>query len=94
LEEIFSGHGLDWRAPVIGGRSGWVLSADLPRTAHEAEASLDPDFVDTRRVFMANRGVWEAIASAGPAASFAHSADDISDYLGAAEAFVAELCTG
>ena len=31
---------------------------------------------------MANRGVWDAIASAGPAVSFAHDAADVDEYLG------------
>jgi glutamate-1-semialdehyde 2,1-aminomutase len=30
---------------------------------------------------MANRGIWDAIASAGPAASFAHVASDVDAYL-------------
>lgn len=91
LREIFGRHGLDWRAPVIGGRSGWVLFPELPRNAHEAEASLDPDFTDTKRIFMANRGVWEAVASAGPAASFAHDTRDIERYLTVSDEFISEL---
>jgi len=37
---------------------------------------------------MANRGVWEAIATAGPAASFAHDMADIDAYLAVADAFL------
>ena len=93
LQEIFSRHGLDWQAPVIGGRSGWVLFPELPRNARAAEASLDPEFTDTKRVFMANRGVWEAVASAGPAASFAHNSGDIDRYLAVSDEFVSSLCS-
>ena len=93
LLDIFTRHGLNWRAPVVGGRSGWVLFPDLPRNAREAETSLDPEFTDTKRVFMANRGVWEAVASAGPAASFAHTGDDIGRYLAVSDEFVSQLCT-
>ena len=92
LQEIFNRHGLEWRAPVVGGRSGWVLFPELPRNAHEAETSLDPDFTDTKRIFMANRGIWEAVSSAGPAASFTHNADDIHRYLTVSDDFVSRLC--
>jgi glutamate-1-semialdehyde aminotransferase len=91
LEAAFARHGLDWRAPVIGGRSGWVLFPDLPRNAAESHRSLDRDFVDTRRLFMANRGVWEAIGSAGPAASFAHTPEDVDVYLRVTDEFLATL---
>lgn len=88
LEAHFARHGLDWRAPRIGGRSGWVLFPDLPRNAGQAMRSLDLDFVHTRRLFMANRGVWEAIAEAGPAVSFAHDEADVDRYLEVAGAYL------
>ncbi len=93
LEKIFTGHGLDWMAPRIGGRAGWHLSSKSPRTAEDALASLDPDFVDTRRIYMANRGIWEAISSAGPSVSFAHADAEIDHYLEVAAAFVDD-CLG
>jgi glutamate-1-semialdehyde aminotransferase len=93
LEALFARHGLDWHAPRIGGRAGWNLSSQAPRNADEAQASLDPDFVDTRRVFMANRGVWEAISSAGPSVSFAHEASDIDHYLAVSAQFL-DACHG
>ncbi len=88
LEAIFTRRGLAWRAPHIGGRSGWILTPELPRTAVEAGPSLDPLFVETRRVFMANRGVWEAVSSAGPAASFMHQVADVDRYLSVADDFL------
>ena len=94
LEAVFRRHGLDWRAPSIGGRSAWVLFPDLPRNAVESARSLDRDFVETRRLFMLNRGVWEAIWSAGPAASFAHSEADVDRYLEVADAFLDEVAVG
>jgi glutamate-1-semialdehyde 2,1-aminomutase len=89
LESLFRAHGLDWRAPFIGGRSAWVLFPHLPRNAEESVCSLDRGFVDTRRLFMANRGIWEAVWSAGPAASFAHTFEDIDRYLTVADEFLA-----
>jgi glutamate-1-semialdehyde aminotransferase len=91
LEEIFRRHDLNWRAPHIGGRSGWVTEPALPRNAAEAYRSLDREFVEIRRLFMLNRGIWEAIRTAGPAVSFAHEPVDIDRYLEVAEDFVSDL---
>ena len=63
----------------------------LPLNAEDASLSLDIDFIDTRRVFMANRGIWEAIATAGPAASFAHTEVDIDYYLSVLNSFLDEI---
>jgi len=93
LQALFEKHGLDWRAPHIAGRSGYVLQPTLPRTAAEAVASLDPLFVDTRRVYCANRGVWDAVLTAGPACSFSHKPEDVERYLEVIEGFIAE-CVG
>jgi glutamate-1-semialdehyde aminotransferase len=92
LENAFRRRGLDWTAFLLGPRSGYCLSPALPRNYDEAEVSLDPELIDARRVFMANRGVWDAVASAGPQASFAHNAGHIDIYLETADAFLAEVC--
>lgn len=94
LEGLFARHGLQWRAPHIGGRSGWVLAPELPRNAFEAWSSLDADFIATRRLFMANRGVWEAIPTSGPSCSFSHEKDDVDFYLEVAGQFLAACSTG
>jgi glutamate-1-semialdehyde 2,1-aminomutase len=91
IEAAAARYGLPWRAHRLGGRSGYCLEPELPRNADEAERSLDAELIDARRLHMANRGVWEAIASAGPAASFAHAADDVDEYLGALDAFLADV---
>jgi glutamate-1-semialdehyde aminotransferase len=80
--------GLPWRAHRLGGRSGYCLEPELPRDAHEAQRSLDVELIDARRLYMANRGVWDAIAGAGPAASFAHTAADVDEYLRVLEGFL------
>ena len=84
--------GLDWRAHRFGARSGYCLVPELPRTAREAHMSLDPLFTDTRRVFFANRGVWDAIATSGPHAGFAHESADVETYLGVLGDFLDEMC--
>ena len=68
--------------------SGYCLEPVLPRTGDEGERSLDFELIDTRRVFMANRGIWDAVAAAGPQASIAHSEADIDAYLAAAGEFL------
>ncbi len=88
LQSLFDRRGLAWRAPHIGGRSGWILAPQLPRNAREAATSLDRRFVDTRRHFMANHDVWEAVASAGPSCSFAHTETDVDRYLEVSDAFL------
>jgi glutamate-1-semialdehyde 2,1-aminomutase len=50
-----------------------------------------PELIDARRVYMANRGIWDAVASAGPQASLAHVTADIDRYLETAGYFLAEI---
>ena len=59
--------------------------------AEDAALSMDSAFIDTRRVFMANRGIWDAIATAGPAASFTHTHTDIDRYLTVLDTFFEEI---
>ncbi len=91
IEDAAKRHGLPWRAHRLGGRSGYCLEPELPRNAEDAERSLDHELIDTRRLHMANRGVWEAISSAGPAASFAHDAADVDEYLGVLDLFLTDV---
>jgi glutamate-1-semialdehyde 2,1-aminomutase len=91
LDAMFDRRRLDWRAFRLGPRTGYCLKPDLPRTGAEAAASLDLEMIAARRVFMANRGVWEAISTAGTQVSFAHERDDLSLYLDVADAFLDEV---
>ncbi|GAA2808230.1 aspartate aminotransferase family protein [Kitasatospora paracochleata] len=92
IEAAARAHELPWRAHRFGARSGYCLQPELPRNAREAHTGIDPLFSDTRRVYLANRGVWDAISSAGPHAGFAHDEADIDLYLGLLGAFLDELC--
>jgi glutamate-1-semialdehyde 2,1-aminomutase len=91
IETTAARHGLPWRAHRLGGRSGYCLQPELPRTADDASRSLDAGLIDARRLFMANRGIWEAIASAGPAVSLAHEEGDVDTYLAVLDAFLEEV---
>jgi glutamate-1-semialdehyde 2,1-aminomutase len=92
IESAARERGLDWRAHRFGARTGYCLLPALPRTARDAHASLDLLFADTRRVFFANRGVWDAISSAGPHPGFSHDSSDIDVYLGILNDFLDEMC--
>ena len=88
---MFKKHGLDWRAFHLGPRSGYCMKPQFPTTAAEASESMDIEMIDARRVFMANRGVWDAVVSAGPQISFAHEPADIDRYVALADEFLGEI---
>ncbi|WP_310207066.1 aminotransferase class III-fold pyridoxal phosphate-dependent enzyme [Ancylobacter sp. 3268] len=94
IDAICRDLGLPCRAFRLGPRSGLCLSPDLPRNDIQARASMDLDMLDARRVFMANRGYWDCIVSAGPQASFAHTAENIDGYVAVMAEFMHELVRG
>lgn len=91
LNQIFKNHNLPWHAPQLGGRSGYYLTPNTPRNNEEAGLSILYELIDARRCFLSNRGIWDAIASAGPSASFAHQSSDIDVYLNAVDEFIGEI---
>lgn len=62
-----------------------------PRNAREAEASEDALLTNLFRVWLANRGVWEAIPGAGPTAPVPATAEDVNRYVRAYDSPVREL---
>ena len=94
LDATFRARGLPWKAFRCGPRSGYCLEPDLPRTGTEGLRSLDNDLIDARRVFMANRGIWDAVAAAGPQASIAHTDVNIATYVAAAGEFLDRILRG
>jgi glutamate-1-semialdehyde aminotransferase len=88
LDAEFIQRGLPWKAFRCGPRSGYCLAPVLPRNGSDGLCSLDNELIDARRVFMANRGIWDAVAAAGPQASIAHTERDIGTYLAAAGEFL------
>src|SRR5262249_13456513 len=57
--------GLPWSVHRLYARSGVAYGPELPRNAMEAKRIEDPPFTALWRLFLANRGVWEAIPGAG-----------------------------
>lgn len=81
LDAIFADTGLPWRAQRLYCRSGFTFAPRLPRSGAEARAMADPALYQLIRVWLANRGIWESIASAGPTVSFAMEEADVDFYL-------------
>jgi glutamate-1-semialdehyde 2,1-aminomutase len=91
IQAMIHRHDLPWRTFRCGPRSGFCLTPELPRSYRAAVPSLDPTLSAARRLFMANRGVWDAISSAGPQVSFAHSEADVGRYVELAGEFLDAL---
>lgn len=91
LAHIVSISGLAWTTHRFSPRSGLSFSAAMPRTAAEAMESFDVPLRRLMRVYLANRGVWDAIVGAGPTCSVAATDEDVDAYVQAFEALVSEL---
>lgn len=91
IESAARAHGLEWRAHRLFNRSGYTHAPELPGNAEEARATFDTDVYNLQRLYMANRGVWDAMDSAGPACGIQHSDADVDRYLEVLDAFLAEV---
>ncbi|NLE22335.1 MAG: aminotransferase class III-fold pyridoxal phosphate-dependent enzyme [Actinobacteria bacterium] len=91
LEAVVREAGLPWRVQRLWPRSGITFSDRLARSAAEADADEQPELNAALRLHLANRGVWEAISTAGPAMSVAATRDDVAAYVAAFGEFVADV---
>ena len=91
LEAAVHSAGLPWTVHRFWPRSGTTFAPSMPREAREARASLDVPLRRAMRVYMANRGVWDAIVGAGPTCSVPANQDDVDRYVEAYSQFLAEL---
>jgi glutamate-1-semialdehyde 2,1-aminomutase len=94
IDAAIAAHGVDWRAQRLRNRSGITHAPVLPRNAGEARQTFDKDLYNLQRVYLANRGIWDAIDSAGPAVSLAADDAYVDAYLEAFDGFLAELTSG
>jgi len=83
--------GLPWTIDRLGGRAQWRLTPVPPTTGADGFESVVLPIDDARKLFLANRGVWDAISAAGPAVSFAASGEDVDAYIAAAGDYLDEL---
>jgi glutamate-1-semialdehyde 2,1-aminomutase len=91
IEAAAAAHGHEWRAHRLFNRSGYTHAPELPSNATEARATFDIELFNLQRVWMANRGVWEAIDSAGPACGAQTTAADVDRYLELLDEFLGAL---
>lgn len=94
IEAAAAVHGLRWRAHRLRNRSGVTHAARLPRDAAQARATFDRALFNLQRLYLLNRGIWEAIDSAGPAVSLVAGESDVDAYLDVFDGFLAELTSG
>jgi glutamate-1-semialdehyde 2,1-aminomutase len=65
IETAITANGLPWTVIRFGPRSGqWY--GPRPRTGAEAFSLADGELTRLLRIWLANRGIWEALAGAGP----------------------------
>jgi glutamate-1-semialdehyde 2,1-aminomutase len=91
IEKTIGDAGLPWTTHRFWPRSGVTFAPAMPRNALEAYASQDITLTQLHRVYLANRGVWEAIAGAGPTCSIPATEEDVDRYVGAFGTLIAEL---
>jgi glutamate-1-semialdehyde 2,1-aminomutase len=83
--------GLPWHIHHLASRSGYTFQPEPVRNAAEARACADLLLVQLIRVWLANRGVWEAIVGAGPVCSVPAAEADVDAYVSAWDDLVHEL---
>ncbi len=74
-------HGLPWHVHHLGPRSGYTFRATPIRNGAEGRAAADEMLTRLIRVWLANRGVWEAIVGAGPLCAVPAPDEDVDAYL-------------
>jgi glutamate-1-semialdehyde 2,1-aminomutase len=75
--------GLPWHIHELGPRAGYTFRREPVRDASEARACSDDLLTRLIRIWLANRGVWEAILGAGPVVPIPAEDSDVDAYLSA-----------
>jgi len=90
IEAAIHAAGLPWTAIRLGPRSGqWY--GPRPRTGADAYALTDEMLTRLIRIWLANRGVWEALPGAGPTVPIPATRAHVERYLNAYAELLAEL---
>ncbi len=84
-------HGLPWHIHHLGPRSGYTFQTTPIRSGAEGRACADELLTRLIRVWLANRGVWEAIVGAGPVCSVPAQDEDVDAYVAAWDALLDAL---
>ena len=91
IETIAGENGFGWRAHRLYNRSGYTHARQLPTNAIEARATFDIELYNLQRLYMANRGIWEAISTAGPACGIQTNNADVDQYLDVLDGFLHDV---
>ncbi len=90
IEQAIRSAGLPWTVIRFGPRSGqWY--GPVPRTGTEAYALTDDQLTGLVRIWLANRGVWDALPGAGPTVPVPATGADVTRYVTAYAELLAEL---
>ena len=81
IEESIRARGLPWSVWHLYNRSGYHFALELPRNFRQLATVDDRELRGYTRIYLANRGVWEAVCDAGPAVSLSATAEDVEFYL-------------
>ena len=82
IEDAIATTGLPWTTVRFGPRSGQWYGPE-PRTGREAHTLVDDQLTRLLRIWLANRGVWEALPGAGPTCPVPTTEVDVDRYLDA-----------
>ncbi|MEO8292957.1 MAG: transaminase [Actinomycetota bacterium] len=91
LERAIASVGLPWTTHRFWPRSGVTFAPQMPRDAREASATNDVELIVTTRVYLANRGIWDAIVGAGPTCPVPAACEDVDMYVDAYGSLLREL---
>ena len=80
IENAIASSGLPWTVIRLGPRSGQWYGPE-PRTGAEAHALNDDMLTRLIRIWLANRGIWEALPGAGPTVPVPATSTDVSQYV-------------
>ena len=90
IGEAIKAAGLPWTEIRFGPRSGqWY--GPMPRTGAEAHELTDGPLTRLMRIWLANRGIWEALPGAGPTVPIPATRADVTRYTNAYGELLAEL---
>jgi glutamate-1-semialdehyde 2,1-aminomutase len=90
IEQAIAAAGLPWTVIRFGPRSGqWY--GPRPRTGAEAHALTDSQLTGLIRIWLANRGIWEALPGAGPTVPVPATRADVARYIDAYVELLAQL---
>jgi glutamate-1-semialdehyde 2,1-aminomutase len=90
IQDAIGSAGLPWTVIRFGPRSGqWY--GPMPSTGAEAYALTDDQLTRLIRIWLANRGVWEALPGAGPTVPVPATRADVARYVEAYHDLLAQL---